>query len=431
MATKNISTYPVTETIKDADKVVLSKDGTVRLVEMGTVKADMRREIRDAKGELQNELNSKTSATEAALDAESTARGNADTNLQTQINDRYTKAETDGLIEAEATARANTDANLQALINNRYTKAETDGLVDAKQDQLSESQLAAVNSGITSQKINSFEQVDADLQSQITTASNNISNEETRSLNVERGLQAQINFFNNLLDGTGPGFHSSIYRGKYLGNTYTNEQKEAIADGSFDDLFVGDYWTINGINWRIADFDYYYNIGSARFTKHHVVIVPDTVLYNARMNPTDTTEGCYTGSEMYTTNLGDARTAFDNAFGESFIPTHKGLYSSSISGNVPSGFTWRDMRVELMNDIQVYGHSAWVQSGYGVGTQKTQFKLFMFDQTKINTKQTYWLESVRSSTNFVNAYAEGNMSNSPASTSYGVRPFACLVGDSE
>jgi hypothetical protein len=55
MATKNISTYPVVDTITDADKVVLSKDGTVRLVEMGTVKADMRQEIRDAKGEIQNE----------------------------------------------------------------------------------------------------------------------------------------------------------------------------------------------------------------------------------------------------------------------------------------------------------------------------------------------------------------------------------------
>ena len=105
MATKNISTYPVVDTITDVDKVVLSKDGTVRLVEIGTVKADMRQEIRDAKGELQNELNSKTSATEALLDTERTARTNADTNLQTQISNRYTKAETDELIENEANER--------------------------------------------------------------------------------------------------------------------------------------------------------------------------------------------------------------------------------------------------------------------------------------------------------------------------------------
>jgi len=168
MATKNISTYPVVDTIKDADKVVLSKDGTVRLVEIGTVKADMRKEIRDAKGEIQNELNSKTSATEAALDAERTARTNADTalgkrvddeveartnadadlqesieaeetaredadtNLQTQIDNRYTKAETDDLVGEESTARENVAAELQTQIDNRYTKAETDNLLDGK-----------------------------------------------------------------------------------------------------------------------------------------------------------------------------------------------------------------------------------------------------------------------------------------------------------
>lgn len=403
MATKNISTYPVVDTIKDADKVVLSKDGTVRLVEIGTVKADMRKEIRDAKGEIQNELNSKTSATEAALDAESTARGNADTNLQTQIDNEVTareKLENEDIprwFTEESNHRINGDNNLQSNINSLDTR-------ESNHYSSSMSRMDNLDSRVTA---------------------------NTSTLGAVTSSIGRINNLIKAIDGTGAGFHSSIYRGKYLGDTYTDEQKAAIANGTFDDLFVGDYWTINGVNWRIADFDYYYNIGSARFTKHHIVIVPDTILYNAQMNSEDITTGCYSGSEMFITNLDEARTMFDNAFGSLFIPTHKGLYSSSISGNIPSGFTWRDMRVELMNDIQVYGHSAWVQSGYGVGTQKTQFKLFMFDQTKINTKQTYWLESVRSSTNFVNVYAEGNMSNSSASHSFGVRPFACIVGDSE
>ena len=356
MATKNISTYPVVDTIKDTDKVVLSKDGTVRLVEIGTVKADMRKEIRDAKGEIQNELNSKTSATEAALDAERTARTNADANLQTQISNRYTKAETDELIEAEETARENADTNLQTKIDNLV----------------------------------------------------------------------------KILNGTGPGFHSSIYRGKYLGNTYTDKQKQAIANGSFDDLFVGDYWTINGVNWRIADFDYYYNIGDTNFTKHHVVIVPDTVLYSAKINSEDITTGAYTGSEMYTTNLDNARTAFDNAFGSTFIPTHRGFYANSVSGDNPSGWAWRDMRVELMSEEQVYGHSAWGvanHNGFDIGTQKTQFKLFTLDQTKINIRQYYWLTNVRSSAHFALVYSDGIANISGASNSLGVRPFACLVGE--
>jgi len=401
MATKNISTYPVVDTIKDTDKVVLSKDGTVRLVEIGTVKADMRKEIRDAKGEIQNELNSKTSATEAALDAERTARTNADTALAKRVDDEVearTNADADlqESIEAEETARENADTNLQTQIDDRYTKAETDDLVDAKQDNLNESQLAATNSGLTS-------------------------NDKTA-----------LDLLVKVLNGTGPGFHSSIYRGKYLGDTYTDEQKQAIANGSFDDLFVGDYWTINGVNWRIADFDYYYNIGDTNFNKHHVVIVPDTTLYNAQMNSENITTGAYTGSEMYTTNLDNARTAFDNAFGNQFIPTHRGLYANAVSGGNPSGWAWRDMRVELMSEEQVFGHSAWgvaSHNGFDVGTQKTQFKLFVLDQTKINIGQFYWLTNVGSSATFAYVYRIGYVNSNNASSSNGVRPFACLVGE--
>lgn len=36
--------------------------------------------------------------------------------------------------------------------------------------------------------------------------------------------------------------HKNIYRGKNLGSKLTNEQKNAIITGSFDDLYIGDYW---------------------------------------------------------------------------------------------------------------------------------------------------------------------------------------------
>jgi hypothetical protein len=245
---------------------------------------------------------------------------------------------------------------------------------------------------------------------------------------------ATINALTESIKGTGAGFHSSIYRGKYLGDTYTDAQKQAIANGTFDDLFIGDYWTINGVNWRIADFDYYYNIGDTSFTKHHVVIVPDGILYNAQMNSENVVTGAYTGSEMYTTNLDNARTAFDNAFGSSFIPSHRGFYANAVNGDNPSGWSWRNMRVELMNEEQVYGHAVWgaaSHNGYDVGTQKTQFRLFALDQTKINIGQDYWLTNVGSSSFFAGVYNDGCAYGSGASGSLGVRPFACLVGNTD
>lgn len=239
--------------------------------------------------------------------------------------------------------------------------------------------------------------------------------------------------------GGGGGSHSGggqgVLVGKYLGDTYTDTQKQAIANGSFDGLNIGDYWTINGVNWRIADFDYYYNVGDTDFTKHHIIVVPDTTLYDAQMNTTATTSPRgYTSSEMFTTNMNNARTAFYNAFGESYIPVHRGLYVSTTSNGVPYEYDWRDMRVELMGEDQVYGHNIWglvSRNGYDVGTQKTQFRLFSLDQTKINIRQSYWLTNIQSDGKFTYVGTYGDANRSDANSSHGVRPFACITGDPE
>jgi hypothetical protein len=256
-------------------------------------------------------------------------------------------------------------------------------------------------------------------------------------------LYTQIlkNGFNPGGGGGGGGSHSGggqgVLNGKYLGNTYTTEQKTSIANGSFNGLNIGDYWTINGVNYRIADFDYYYNVGDTAFTKHHVIIVPDTALYTAEMQSGSNTAVGYSQSAMYTTNLDDARTAFDNAFGSSFLPAHRGLYMSEVTSGTPKTWAWRDMRIELMAEEQVFGHAIWsvktlTYGGYDVGTQKAQFRLFSLDKTKINIRQDYWLTNVTSSTKyaFMNQYGS---SDSDVSTTkpHGVRPFACLVGDPE
>lgn len=237
--------------------------------------------------------------------------------------------------------------------------------------------------------------------------------------------------------GGGGGSHSGggqgVLVGKYLGDTYTDTQKQAIANGSFDGLCIGDYWTINGVNWRIADFDYYYNVGDTPFTKHHVIVVPDSALYDSLFNNRDETVGSYQNSHMRTDNLNNARTAFDNAFGSAFIPTHRGAYGINANNNgVPNANRFIDMRVELMGEEQVYGHAVWSVSnlnGNDVGTQKTQFRLFALDKTKINIGHSYWLTNVAGDTNFCSVGSDGKADNKGASSSLGVRPFACVVGD--
>ena len=87
------------------------------------------------------------------------------------------------------------------------------------------------------------------------------------------------------------GFHNSVYRGKYLGTSVTDAQWTAIRNGTFEDLYIGDYWTIDGINYRIAAFDYYYRTGDTSCDTHHVVLVPDVIMYTHVMNDTNITDG--------------------------------------------------------------------------------------------------------------------------------------------
>lgn len=246
--------------------------------------------------------------------------------------------------------------------------------------------------------------------------------------NLHKGLQADIDSVRNVL-ADGAAAHNCIYRGKNLGTSVTAEQYAAISSGKFTDLYIGDYWVINGVTYRIAAFDYYYNCGDTNFTKHHVVIVPDTSLYKAQMNTSNVTTGGYTGSAMYKSNLAQAKTTIKAAFGSTHVLTKRELLTNAVNGNTPSGWAWFDSDVELMNEVQAYGSVAWGAhdgNGYNVASGDGQFPLFMFDRTKLHNREDYWLRDVASATDFSLVYAGGLAADSYASYSFGVRPAFCI-----
>lgn len=246
--------------------------------------------------------------------------------------------------------------------------------------------------------------------------------------NLHKGLQIDIDSVRNVL-ADGAAAHNCIYRGKNLGTSVTAEQYAAISSGKFTDLYIGDYWVIKGVTYRIAAFDYYYNCGDTNFTKHHVVIVPDTSLYKAQMNTSNVTTGGYTGSAMYKSNLAQAKTTIKAAFGSAHVLTKRELLTNAVNGNTPSGWAWFDSDVELMNEVQAYGSVAWGAhdgNGYNVASGDGQFPLFMFDRTKLHNREDYWLRDVASATAFSLVSSSGYATCSYASSSLGVRPAFCI-----
>lgn len=228
------------------------------------------------------------------------------------------------------------------------------------------------------------------------------------------------------------GAHNSIYRGKNLGTTVTEEQWEAISSGTFTDLYIGDYWVIGGVNWRIAAFDYYLNCGDTSFTKHHAVIVPDTCLYSAQMNTTNVTTGAYKGSAMYTANLTQAKSTINSAFGSSHVLSHRIYLSNATSNGRASAGEWTDSTVDLMCEHMVYGSGIFspVSDGSNVPNnyrvEKGQLPLFALEPSRICNRDTWWLRDVITAAFFALVLGGGVANYGGASLSIGVRPAFCI-----
>ena len=253
--------------------------------------------------------------------------------------------------------------------------------------------------------------------------------------NFKKDLKEYMEGVNTILEQLtydNAGAHNSIYRGKNLGTTVTEEQWEAISSGTFTDLYIGDYWVIGGVNWRIAAFDYYLNCGDTSFTKHHAVIVPDTCLYNAQMNTTNVTTGAYKGSAMYTANLTQAKSTINSAFGSSHVLSHRIYLSNATSNGRASAGEWTDSTVDLMCEHMVYGSGIFspVSDGSNVPNnyrvEKGQLPLFALEPSRICNRATWWLRDVITAAPFAYVDSDGSANYNGASNSNGVRPAFCI-----
>ena len=200
-----------------------------------------------------------------------------------------------------------------------YTKNETIILLTYKQNALTSAQLAAANSGITAAKVGQYDDI-----------------------------YAVMNY--DALN------HNGIFRGKDLTNVYTVEEMYArIHNGTFEDLYLGDYFTksittdiythftgaefesgtvyyemggedpttrtwtatddatpqsgkiyttkqtkTENITLMFSAFNYYYNIGTSALATPHSILIPRGAGFatTAKMNSTNTTAGGYYGSDM-------------------------------------------------------------------------------------------------------------------------------------
>ena len=256
--------------------------------------------------------------------------------------------------------------------------------------------------------------------------------------------------------------HNAMWGGRNITAAFNNGTVSAnIANGTFKDIFPGDYITkqvtiprvladdgttelFSGgtytVNWVIADCDYWINKGNTATTAHHVAIVPQQPVFNAPMNSTNTTEGGYKGSEMYKNIIPACATGIVNAFGADHILTFRDGMSNSVdTSHVSSGLPqlmgtpgwWGEMvsvQCNLMSEKMVYGAPICAAGAMDNTMATRQMSAFRFSEKLINyNRHWWWLRDVVSSARFADVSGGGDASAGNASGVLGVRPFALLV----
>lgn len=285
----------------------------------------------------------------------------------------------------------------------------------------------------------------------------------TRSIsyaNIKKPIDADVEkaaephpFANNA------GAHNGIFRGKYLTNLGIEEICRRISNGSFEDLYIGDYFDITittsyttneKVRGILAGFDTYWNNGDTAFARHHAVIVSKNCFNKTlAMNPSVTTVGGFVGSNMWKTILPVYKNALQSAL-NNHILMHRTFLTNAIDANLnsnagnnfkgaSSGCQWVDTHLSLLSEIQVFGSNIFSSSFFDIGCDNLQLPLFALDPTaKVCGKNTttdgngdggrqwYWLRNVVSTNNFACAADAGYSHYFSTSGLIGVRPIFCI-----
>ena len=145
------------------------------------------------------------------------------------------------------------------------------------------------------------------------------------------------------------------------------------------------------------------------------------------MNTSNVTTGAYVGSAMYTSNLANAKTMVNSAFGNAVL-THREYLQNAVSNGKPSGGAWYDSSVELPNECMMYGHPHFAPASDGSTVpnlytiSKSQLALFQVCPRFICNRAWFWLRDVVSSAGFAGVSSVGYANCNGASSSFGVRP---------
>ena len=240
--------------------------------------------------------------------------------------------------------------------------------------------------------------------------------------------------------------HNNVFRGKNLGALNATHIAN-IQNGSFHDMFIGDYFSISGSNYVIAGINTKHLKGDNISLGNHLLLMPDrfskledgTVLRGDGktthyMNDTNTTAGGLAGTKLYQTYMPSIQKKLEADFGSNLLTFRESVSTHVDANGAPDQAEWRDAKLAIPNEVMVYGTPLNGNNKnntlYNIGDDDTQLPLFRLSpEESINYRAgAYWLRDVHSASEFAVAGSNGGADCNIASyDGIGVRAFF-LIG---
>jgi len=249
--------------------------------------------------------------------------------------------------------------------------------------------------------------------------------------------------------------HNRVGSCKNLLADYTlAELSSMISAGTFDDIYVGDWFqlslSVDGGGTQdkrvvVAGIDTHYGIGPTALTTHHITMVFEEPLNETyMMNNSSTNAGGYNSSYMARFTMPSIQTKLNTAMGSGHILSHYELVSSGVNSSTlvigadgslgaESSSVWTEMGVMPLSVMQLYGYNLESSVKPSNGIIHEQLPLFAQIPNLIRcnggyasgslNRYEYWLNDVLPSNSFAYVGSRGELAQAEANVAKRVRPY--------
>lgn len=224
----------------------------------------------------------------------------------------------------------------------------------------------------------------------------------------------------------GEGIHNNTYRGKDLG-AFNDTFEQAIQDGTFDNMYIADTFTMNGHTYHIAGFNTEWGTEKNTELGNHICLITDNFGDNV-MNNQDTTQGGFAGSNMFKNTLPKLVSQLKADWGDHLLEFNEFLSTGIDLNGAPNIGAWFKVQASLMNTTQVFGAPTQYSNNangekYNIGNENSILPLFKLKPSDRNTGYWWWLRDIYNSQDFARVTDDGSAYWSNAYNADGVRAF--------